>query len=323
MKLRLKLCAALLLAMSTALTGADAPPGFRIQLDTIHRGYDGDTCWVHPRAGAIPGAPSSVVLTMQKLMLKGSDVFFALNEMRTDDLGKTWRGPTEHGETLGRRNEAGGVVVAACDFWPKWHAKSGKLLGIVEHKDCTPEQRKIREINPSYYCYNAADLLSSIARIDNKNAKGEYYITDTLGLLIRDGKKAVAITAVPPEDVFSINSRQDLALVNRIMRDRILGKLMDEGVTIVLVRFLGLARPVARYADRLASHDLALRALGRIRSRVYERIEPLAPGRLEAYAVSKAVSSVKNNGPHLVDPLPPDGADPADRPDEPEEKTLF
>jgi thiol reductant ABC exporter CydC subunit len=54
-------------------------------------------------------------------------------------------------------------------------------------------------------------------------------------------------------------------------------------VTIVLVRFLGLARPVARYADRLASHDLALRALGRIRSRVYERIEPLAPGRLEAY----------------------------------------
>ena len=54
-------------------------------------------------------------------------------------------------------------------------------------------------------------------------------------------------------------------------------------VTIVLVRFLGLARPVARYADRLASHDLALRALGRIRARVYERIEPLAPGRLEAY----------------------------------------
>jgi len=54
-------------------------------------------------------------------------------------------------------------------------------------------------------------------------------------------------------------------------------------VTIVLVRFLGLARPVARYADRLASHDLALRALGRIRARVYERIEPLAPGRLEVY----------------------------------------
>jgi thiol reductant ABC exporter CydC subunit len=54
-------------------------------------------------------------------------------------------------------------------------------------------------------------------------------------------------------------------------------------VTIVVVRFLGLARPVARYADRLASHDLALRGLGRIRARVYERIEPLAPGQLETY----------------------------------------
>jgi thiol reductant ABC exporter CydC subunit len=54
-------------------------------------------------------------------------------------------------------------------------------------------------------------------------------------------------------------------------------------VTIVVVRFLGLARPIARYADRLASHDLALRGLGRIRSRVYERIEPLAPGQLDGY----------------------------------------
>jgi thiol reductant ABC exporter CydC subunit len=54
-------------------------------------------------------------------------------------------------------------------------------------------------------------------------------------------------------------------------------------VAIVVVRFLGLARPIARYADRLASHDLALRGLGRIRSRVYERIEPLAPGQLDAY----------------------------------------
>ncbi len=53
--------------------------------------------------------------------------------------------------------------------------------------------------------------------------------------------------------------------------------------TIVLVRFLGLARPISRYADRLAAHDLALTGLGRIRSRVYGRIEPLAPGELDGY----------------------------------------
>jgi len=67
-------------------------------------------------------------------------------------------------------------------------------------------------------------------------------------------------------------------------------------VTIVAVRFFALARPLARYFDRLASHDLALRALARIRVRVYERIEPLAPGQLGGYrrgdVVSRVVSDV-------------------------------
>jgi thiol reductant ABC exporter CydC subunit len=52
---------------------------------------------------------------------------------------------------------------------------------------------------------------------------------------------------------------------------------------IVAVRFFGLARPLARYADRLWSHDLALRALGQVRARFYERIEPLAPAGLQAF----------------------------------------
>jgi ATP-binding cassette subfamily C protein CydC len=54
-------------------------------------------------------------------------------------------------------------------------------------------------------------------------------------------------------------------------------------VAIVGVRFFGLARPLARYLERLASHDLALRVLGRVRVRVYRRIEPLAPRQLEGY----------------------------------------
>jgi thiol reductant ABC exporter CydC subunit len=52
---------------------------------------------------------------------------------------------------------------------------------------------------------------------------------------------------------------------------------------VVVVRFLALARPLARYLERLASHDLALRGLGRVRARVYERIEPLAPAELDAF----------------------------------------
>lgn len=102
---------------------------YTVKLETVTRGYDGKTCWVHPRAGAIPGPTPSVVMTMQKLLLIGSDVFFALNEVRTDDLAQTWGKITPHEDTLGRHTRADGVIVAACDFTPKWHAKSGKLLG--------------------------------------------------------------------------------------------------------------------------------------------------------------------------------------------------
>jgi hypothetical protein len=124
------LSVALSLGVAAQVFGAEPAPKFMVKLDTIAHGYDGRTCWVHPRAGAIPGTVPSVVLTMQKLVVTGSDVFLPLNDMRTDDLGSTWSGPTEHAATLGRRSEPDGVTVGLCDFWPKWHAASGKLLGI-------------------------------------------------------------------------------------------------------------------------------------------------------------------------------------------------
>ena len=116
------LLASLLIAGVSAFA-ADSASGFRIQLDTLSRAYDGKACWVHPRAGTIPGPTPSVVLTMQKLLLTGSNVFFALNEMRTDDLGKSWCGPVEHAATPGRRNEPDGVIVATC--------------ALVDHKPTT------------------------------------------------------------------------------------------------------------------------------------------------------------------------------------------
>ena len=128
---------------------------FEVKLTTVSKGYDGKTCWVHPRAGAIPGQTPSVVLTMQKLLLTGSDIFYALNDVRSDDLGTSWSPIKEHSETLGRRNEADGVVVAACDFTPKFHAKSGKLLGIghtVRYRNDKVVENRKREA--SYAVYN-------------------------------------------------------------------------------------------------------------------------------------------------------------------------
>ncbi|MDM8004673.1 MAG: NTP transferase domain-containing protein [Phycisphaerae bacterium] len=109
----------------------------------------------------------------------------------------------------------------------------GNLEGIVEEGDCTSEQRKIKEVNPSYYCFDKKLLFTALDRVRPDNVKGEYYITDALEILIQAGHRAVAVTAVPAEDAMGINSRHNLAEVGRIMQDRIQRNLMSSGVTIV------------------------------------------------------------------------------------------
>jgi bifunctional UDP-N-acetylglucosamine pyrophosphorylase / glucosamine-1-phosphate N-acetyltransferase len=109
----------------------------------------------------------------------------------------------------------------------------GNLEGIVEEGDCTPEQKKIKEVNPSYYCFNKSLLFDALQQVRPNNVKGELYLTDALQILSRAGHRAVAITAVAAEDAMGINSRQDLAEVGRAMQNRIQRNLMAHGVTIV------------------------------------------------------------------------------------------
>jgi len=121
----------------------DASHDCRIQLDTIARGFDGRTCWIHPRAGLVPGAGRgglpAVVLTLQKGDMAGSDVFHGLHTLRSDDLGATWT-PPQPEPNLARWTEPGGVEAAVCDFQPAWHAASaarhrpdGPLRGQPPH----------------------------------------------------------------------------------------------------------------------------------------------------------------------------------------------
>ena len=96
----------------------------------------------------------------------------------------------------------------------------GSFRRIVEQKDATPEQLAINEINPSYYCFRTADLFDALRRVTNQNASGEYYLTDVFELLLRDGKRVSVVDAVPPEDVLSVNTPEQLAEVSRILEGR-------------------------------------------------------------------------------------------------------
>ncbi len=114
----------------TAATGAAevSPVNYRVQLDVVSDGYDGQTCWFHPRAGAIPGPTPRLVLTLQKLNLKRSDVFYPVVSRETADLGATWSPIVEHTNTLGRHRIDAKREEAICDFTPQWHAASNQLL---------------------------------------------------------------------------------------------------------------------------------------------------------------------------------------------------
>ncbi len=102
---------------------------YQLQLDVVSAGYDGHTNWFHPRAGFVLGEDTTIVLTMQKWLLACSDVFFALFDLKSNEGGKTWTPFRENANTLGRRAEGGTLEVGISDFTPKFHLKSGKLLG--------------------------------------------------------------------------------------------------------------------------------------------------------------------------------------------------
>jgi bifunctional UDP-N-acetylglucosamine pyrophosphorylase/glucosamine-1-phosphate N-acetyltransferase len=100
--------------------------------------------------------------------------------------------------------------------------KAGNLRGIVEQRECTPEQAEIQEVNISYYCFgDRRQMFEALEQVGDDNAKGEYYMTDAVRILIEGGHGGGAIPAVPREEALGINSQADLAEVSRVMQERI------------------------------------------------------------------------------------------------------
>jgi bifunctional UDP-N-acetylglucosamine pyrophosphorylase / glucosamine-1-phosphate N-acetyltransferase len=108
----------------------------------------------------------------------------------------------------------------------------GRPRAIVEERDASPHQRAIDEINSGTYCFESSDLLRALRRIRPDNAKGEYYLTDAVSLLVRDGRPVGAFVT-QEEQVLGVNRRGELAEADRILRRRILERLMDDGVSVL------------------------------------------------------------------------------------------
>lgn len=108
----------------------------------------------------------------------------------------------------------------------------GDVQKIVEEKDATAEQRRIKEINVGVYIFEARMLAWALNQLNTDNAQGEYYLTDVIHLILAAGGRVTSVGADDPEEALSINDRRELAIAEEALRRRILTYHMQQGVTI-------------------------------------------------------------------------------------------
>jgi bifunctional UDP-N-acetylglucosamine pyrophosphorylase/glucosamine-1-phosphate N-acetyltransferase len=108
-----------------------------------------------------------------------------------------------------------------------------RVLRIVEHKDCSAEEAKIREINTGTYCFDNRKLFDALERVTNGNAQGEYYLTDVIGILRNEGNAIAAYLVSDPAESIGVNDKVALGEAERLMRLRINASHQRNGVTLI------------------------------------------------------------------------------------------
>ena len=125
------------------------------------------------------------------------------------------------------------VNLALPDGYGRIVREGGKVTRIVEHKDATPAERAIQEVNTGILAVATRYLKRWIAQLKNNNAQGEYYLTDIIALAVRDG---VTVETHQPKfewEVLGVNSKAQLAELERIHQNEIAQALLDAGVTLL------------------------------------------------------------------------------------------
>lgn len=109
-----------------------------------------------------------------------------------------------------------------------------QFVKIVEQKDATPDERKIKEINSGIYCFTANKLFSALARVTPSNNQGEFYLTDAPEVMLADGEKVNVYLHADAREVSGINTRAELAEFENLIRRATIRRLMVEsGVTFI------------------------------------------------------------------------------------------
>ena len=168
-------------------------------------------------AGAIDDGEAVIVVPGDTPLLRSSSLADLVALHRAEDAGVTLL-TARVGDPMGY-----GRVVRGTD---------GAVVGIVEHRDATSQQRAIDEINTSIYCFRRAPLAPALRRLSPQNAQGEYYLTDVVSVLHDAGYPTCALSVVDPLEAAGVNDRLQLSEAETEMRRRINARWMTAGVTM-------------------------------------------------------------------------------------------
>ncbi len=110
--------------------------------------------------------------------------------------------------------------------------KGASLLKIVEQKDADEETQKITEINSGIYCFDKESLIFALSKLKPNNSQKEYYLTDTIGILVAEGKKAGVFTVWDKDEILGVNSLSELYIAQEKAKEKLYRKLFEDGVFI-------------------------------------------------------------------------------------------
>src|SRR5688572_6069699 len=110
--------------------------------------------------------------------------------------------------------------------------QAGRVARIVEHKDAAPSERAVREVNAGFYALSAPRLAGWLKKITNRNAQKEYYLTDIVALAVAEDVPVIGVRAEDEWEVAGVNSRRELAALERRYQKQAAERLLDEGVTL-------------------------------------------------------------------------------------------
>src|SRR5574338_1559002 len=111
--------------------------------------------------------------------------------------------------------------------------KAERVRRIVEEKDATPEERQVREVNTGILVAPVARLREWLGRVGNANAQGEYYLTDIIGMAVEGGVDVVTVQPDSIAETLGVNSKSQLAELERTHQRAIAQGLMEAGVTLI------------------------------------------------------------------------------------------